>query len=398
MIRFSKSALLGLATIATLGIIGGLIFRQDFVEKGAVGVSSESTEKKGAKTQLSKVRTDKRSPANKAEALEGISDDLTPAKASLLLEDFKAKHPGNSERIAYASAIIKKLCELGYTQEVWDLIEKGPGGIRDNQIISFYENVNLSDNELLGKISGSPLSEIHVSFIGFMSRFTPEQYEKVVESSDFRNFLGELDKLSAKEAAVVKNNISSGLGHSITVSLYENPDKIKDLLKIAARLNSAGILDTSRFMDLASRFGRSDPFENWALVSALKPEPDGRVGQLRSNMIRDMLEVDAPKAISEVLYNQNPAKASDINAAVESWVNIDSNGAADWFQQKRSTLSPQDRDAIAAAFSSYAGDHSEFSGAREWAEQIQNQTLKAEMIKKITEAAAAKEEGTNGTR
>lgn len=398
MIRFSKSVLVGIGMIAILGIVGGMLFRRDLSEKVVVHAGPGSIEKGKSKPQPPRVGTDQPRPGNHAEALEGISNDLTPARASQLFEDFKARHPANSERIAFARAIIQKLCELGYTQEAWDLIELNQGDVRNNQMMSFYENARASNGELLGRISGSPPTDIHVGLVGFLSRFSPEQYEEVLRSSDFRSFLQGVDKLDVQEAAAAKHFIGAAFGQTITVALYETPDQTKDLLKIAARLNSEGLLDTPRFMDLASRFGRGEPFENWGLISAIKPEADDRVRQLRSNMIRDMLEADAPKAISEVLDNQNPAKASDIKAAVESWVGFDSKGAADWFQQSRATLSPQDRDAVAAAFATYAGNLSEFSGAREWAAQIQDPLLKAELFRKIAEAAAAKDAAGQGNQ
>ncbi len=386
--------------LAILAIMGGWVFRHDFLERNTGSRSSESSQKKDNDTKIPKVRTDdlpqKRSGA--AVAGEEIPDDLTPARASLLFEEFKSKHPRDRDRFTFASAMMKKLCELGYTQEAWDLIEKDQGNVRNNQLIAFFANARLSQSELLGKISESQLGDVHMSFSGFMERFKPEQYDEILSSSDFQIFLGRLDQVDPKAARILKNNISSGLGNAITKSLYETPDKTNDLLKIAARLNSEGILDTPRFMDLAARFGRGDPFGNWGLISAIKPEGEDRVGELRSHMIRDMLEVDAPKAFSKILDNGNPAKASDINAAVGSWVNLDARGASDWFQQNRATLGSKDSDLIAAAFSTYAGNLSEFSGARQWAEQIRDPKLKAEVIQKIVEAAAAKEAQALETR
>lgn len=390
MTTFSKGTRTGLVIVAALGvtIIGGLIFRSHLPERNADDDSSGYLGK-GIENRLSKGRAGEATSRSSAKAADGdgIPADLTLAQASSLFEDFKSKHPGNKERLKFAQDMMKKLCELGYTQEAWDLIEKDQGDVRNNQLGAFFANAKLSNSELLGKISQSSLADIHVNFSGFMSRFKPEQYEEIVNSPDFKKFLGGLGQLDSKSAAVFKNNISSGLGSAITISLYESPGQSQDLLRIAARLNSEGVLDTSRFMDLAARFGSGDPFGSWSLISSVDSGGQTTVGQQRNNVIRNMLEADAPKALSTVLDNGSPSRASDIKSAVESWVNLDSRGATDWFQQNRATLSPEDGDAIAFIFSSYVGD-----GAQQWAEQIRNPTLKAEAIKKIAEAETARAE------
>ncbi len=237
-----------------------------------------------------------------------------------------------------------------------------------------------------------------MSFDGFMSRFKPEQYEEILTSFDFKKFLNGVDQYDPKEAKKIKGTIIISLDSMITVSMYENPDKINDILEIAGRLNSKGILDTPRFTDLVARFGRSDPFENWALISGITSEGEDGIEEQRNIMIGGMLQVDAPKALLTILDNGNPAKATDINSAVQSWVSLDSRGATDWYQKNQATMNPQDRDAIAAAFSTHAGRLSEFSGAQQWAEQIQNPALKAEVIKKNAEVAAAKEERAHETQ
>lgn len=376
-----------------------MILRHDLLKKEADGSSAGPTEKKITNTKIHNVRKQNRDQKVGSEGVAGvvISDELTPAQASLLFEEFKSKNPGTRERFKFAAAIIRKLCELGYTQEAWELIEKDRGNVRTNQLAAFFTNAKSSHSELLGRILDAQREDVHVSLSGFMSRFKPEQYEEIIRSPDFRSFLGGLDRLDPNEAKLIKNNISSGLGNVITIFIFEAPNQTSEILRIAARLNSEGVLDTPRFMDLAARFGRGDPFGNWDLISAIQSGED-RVAGLRSNMIRDMLEVDAPKALSKILDNIYPGKASDISSAIGSWVNLDAKGATDWFQQNRGILSPQDSDTIAAAFSMYAGDLSEYPGAQQWAEQIRDPKMKAEVLKKIAEAAAAKQERAGGTQ
>jgi len=395
MISFPKPVRAGLMMIAALGIIGGLIFSYDFSEINAGSRSSGSFGKKDTETKNARVKTGDPNHERRKEAVAGevIPDELTPAQAALLFEQFKSKYPGNQQRSDFAYEMIKKLCELGYTQEAWNLIEKDHGNVRINQLAAYFANAELTRVELLTKISESSRSDIHVSFKGFMSRFKPEQFEEILSSSDFQQFLGAINRLDPKDAKVFRSSISSGLDHAITIPIYESPEKANDLLKIAVRLNSQGLLDTTRFVDLAVRFGRSDPFGNWKLIYTIEPEGvnSKALSEDRSTMIRDMLEADAPKALSKVLDNENPGKASDINSAIGAWVNLDAKGATDWFQQNRATLSPQDSDSIAAAFSTHAADLSEFSGAQQWAGQIRDPKLKAEVIKKIAEVTAAKE-------
>ncbi len=126
--------------IAILAIMVGWIFRHDFLEKNADRRSSESFEKKDNETKNSRVRTDDltQKKSTKAATGEEIPDELTPAQAFLLFQEFKSKHPGNQERIVFAQAIIKKLCELDHTQEAWDLIEKDQGDVKANQLMVFF--------------------------------------------------------------------------------------------------------------------------------------------------------------------------------------------------------------------------------------------------------------------
>jgi hypothetical protein len=315
--------------------------------------------------------------------LQGSS--LTPEKAATLVADFNAKTRDINQRALFSSDLIIKLCKNGYAREAFDLIEKDYGRVRSNQLVNFFTHADLPREELLSMIPNMDFkADAETCLRGFTLRYRPEELGDVLTSPEVGSLMSSLGDRFPPQAmsSLVANSLNSAL-----LDGSSDPGKIVDT---GLHLNSEGLLDAAQLLNLISKVP-GGAFEKWNMILGVDPKTSwtGDSRNKRNGVIAEMVLSDGPQALSKILESSGNHRADDLRKAIGSWNEADPSAAANWYSQNRSGLNPDDQGAVASTFAREAMISSEFEGARQWAELINDPKLRAETLKAIEGRIAA---------
>jgi hypothetical protein len=305
--------------------------------------------------------------------------EVTPASAHQMLAEFNASTADINKRANFATLMIVKLCQKGYSNEAYSLIDPSYGDIRKDQLVAFFEKAELDEKtlfDLLGKknIKG----DLQNSLFGFMRRFKPEELEKILSSSEMKEILEDAKNLG--EFIDINNPITSS---------FAQPDaNHESIVQAALNLNSKGLLDPNSVMSVVGNDNPERAFEKWSLVktlSANREEDQTKFRNGRELLIRNMVRIDAQKAMREILAGslEDFETIKDIRAAVGIWSQVDARGGYNWYTTNKKNYSQKQQTVIATSFSSEAYSAGEFEVARQWINEIQDPEARASGLKAL---------------
>lgn len=292
---------------------------------------------------------------------------LNPEKARELLERNLRETTNVEERAEKAWHIINQLCQNGYTNEAWALIDSADGAVRQKGIGGFFRDAKLSDDEMISMLDTLKTADRSAGLYGYFSRLSPEEFA----SLDMSRF-----------------PLKSGFEHGA----FERA--IGDLLKecydpenpAAGSSSRAGVL--SRVIDQTN----AGTFSYWQVANVLKNDPS-RDGFLYWEVAKNVSEqakanqrsFDGTDAqIIRVMTAQDPERTlsmasvpgsreySYYHIAMMEWLNKDFAGGEAWYQKNVGKMAPEDVDRSAVAFTRASVRAGNLDIGEQWMEKIQS--------------------------
>lgn len=305
---------------------------------------------------------------------------LTPDIARKLISDFAAENKDLNSRAGFAQGVIKELCESGYSREAWELIDPGNGIVRNFGLSSFFANADLPPAELLEKIANVSTNDMFTCFSGFLNRYPPDQLSTLLESPEMNRFYSAVgDDLKAVN---VKTAVSGVLQRNMNMM---EPEKRGGTYELARDLDSKGLLEPHDFILIVQRYSNKNIFDQWEDIKNVDLNGSSRsiVKKQRRSMLSAMVTEDAPAAVKNILTNDGERVGDDLAWALDSWTNLDSQGAADWYKSNQTSFSGKQRELVSSSFAEAAISSLEFDSARQWAERIENPDTRNKTLEKV---------------
>ncbi len=226
--------------------------------------------------------------------------------------------------------------------------------------------------------------------LGYFGRFKKDELISFLKSPSFNEFTRE------KKASIPPGVLEDAIASSLAGQLEDRSrDEVISTLTFITDLAENGTILKWNAYDLVTKNKTITSFQKWDLLKDLGPKDQdndpyyaGQSTESRRTLIDSIVRSDANRAMEQILFNKSPEQFFDIQKAIASWTNIDSGGAADWYQKNQLGISQPEKNAIAFAFSEAALNSLEFDGAGSWAYQIQDPSLRETALKAVTERKA----------
>lgn len=365
------------ATIVVMGI--ALLFlstRQHMFQPGSDSHEADLGDFSSHPTPRSTSESQK--PKQVETGKEGISvpAGLDPATAEQLLKESARRHPDIVDRSKYCCGIIRSLCQAGYSEEAWGLMEQNVGMLRRGELAQFFASAQLPDENLISKLR-EDMTELTASVSGYFRRFDPHDLKGIVSSGKIQQALA---------GHIHENDIELGLIMNLQLATTRADKKDRGaLVDVAVDLHESGLIGDHSFYQIVNRSSLGNAFDRWELLadSRFKDSRDDR--SLRETMINNMVEQDAEKTMTLIAGGSRNTSTADLKSAMSSWLGVDSKSANSWYASNLSTFSQQQRDAISEANFSQAIEYKEKDSAISWLNQISNPELKTSLAEKINE-------------
>ena len=306
---------------------------------------------------------------------------LTPDLARSQKEQFFSRNPNAGERIKFACDLIQGLCQNGFSEEAFHLLDTNYGMVRSNEIATLFKFADLPNSELLRRIE-----EISVytgnkedALRGYVGRFKLDELVDSISDPEFQATLLKGERLR-----------SSALSFSLAMALSRFGGEGNPQFSQTARdLIGKGYLKPFDFVKISTESSSSgDPFERWRRIQEVipagtltngSPTSSGNPGQ---SLVSQMVLGDGPRTLNTLLEVEDYAS---VNHAISQWTHSDPSGATRWYESNSSQLTPNQNNAVSSAFASTALSSAEFDVARAWAERVQDPKSKEDLLKKIAE-------------
>ena len=312
----------------------------------------------------------------------GIPDDITPDQAKQLLEDFFRKTPKMDERKMFASALLRKLCEAGFSEEAWNVIPEELSSIRSAMLREYFAHAELAPQDLLVKI-GKMDSDISESFTGYLSRFSARELAGVLSSPDLKNLVTQMGPERAGQLQV-----SRSTGGVLKRQLSDDPAANAVVIEVAGELKAKGLLSSSNYVDVVIQDKTRDDFQKWEKLRSIDLGTGNEKEAIRDakrEIIAGMCQKNSAGTIDQLLTSPQTDKEHNIGVAVDYWLYIDPKTATGWYEENRFKLHPQDRNLVAAAFSNEMIKSRDFDRAKVWIEQISDPAARERAHGKVAE-------------
>jgi len=305
---------------------------------------------------------------------------LTPEQAKLEIEKILATTPDITKRSAACADIISALCKNGFTEEAWNLIDKGYGAVRDSQLAAFFSAGELERPALLSKMEELKGEEITPAMLGYMYGLKGGELMSALTLPEFKKFAAEL---RAKK-------MLTSLDAAISVSLsgqFREGDQTGNLaiLEDAAFMRESGLVSATTMLYLITKADTGDSFKNWDYITKIdqKEQENPRAQKMRVQVVSDLVHQDASKALGLLVDVPGKQGIADLSNALEAWTNIDATGASKWVFDNQGSLSEDKQMAIANAMFTKALTFKQFDTAKQWADTVSDPNMKANMLKAL---------------
>jgi len=307
-------------------------------------------------------------PAPTDPAWTKIAAKLNPESAKEMLERNKTEITNIEERAEKAWHIINQLCQNGYTDEAWDLIDKDAGAVRQKGLGAFFRDADLPKTEILARLNELQTADRSGSLYGYWSRFSAEDFGKLdmsdfplrsgFETGGFRRVVGDLLADSYDPA-------------DPEASRYARAGVLE---KVAEQMN-AGMLGYGELAMIIQKDKSLDGFLYWEMTKKVddqfkrgQPTFDGPDAQI----IRLMTAQDPEKTLG-MASTPGTKEHSHYHIALMAWLNKDYKGGEQWYNQHQSSLSEEDRDRSAVAFARANVEAGNHDTGEQWIGKIQSE-------------------------
>ena len=297
-----------------------------------------------------------------------IAATLTPAKARELLEFDKLNEPNLEVRAERAWRIINQLCQNGFSQEAWEMIDRDQGIVRQLSLNGFFRDANLPKGEILGLLNGLEKKERATGLSGYWDRFAPEEFVHLNMS--------EFEIRSPEEKAALRQTLEAMIGRAFD---SDNPEIGKvirqDLLNLAADQIGLGVF---AYSDIGKMLGQDPSKDGFAYYEALqRVDPAYRRNQdtlkgTDAQVVRAMVTQDPQRTMDMTLVEGSWVKGKGY-VALEKWGTMDYRAAEEWYRRNEGKA---DRDSSAVAFMRACDTLGRLDEALQWYARIESQSWK----------------------
>lgn len=317
----------------------------------------------------------------RTERTRAAKDPITPESARRKLEEARAI-PNLRERANECRKIIAALCEAGFPEEAWSLIETNPGIVRSSELFAFFSSSGLTLEALSGKMEGLLYDgESSEALGGYFSSLSLAEMASLVTRD--RKALGSLPGMDDRG---LKRAITEDLLNKLSAAKSGKNDPV-EVLRTAVDFHRGGLVTDFGLASILKIDPTRDTFQKYQALSAAVENtgPGIEASEVRNDFIRDMIYEDAPRTMETVVLSRGQKGLNDLATAVERYELIDPVRAVKWYDENLTRLSPAQQDAASIAFFRSALRDVTPDKASTWLERIQNPQMKQE-----AEAALAK--------
>lgn len=322
---------------------------------------------------------------SKSKRPRSSDSDLTPELAKSKIEEYFAKTPDLRERSKFACDLIRQLCEKGFSEEAFQILDADFGLVRENELLTLFASADLSNSELIARIDevSTYKGDKRLAMKGYLNRFKLDELAKNVSDPEFQAMLSKGNKLSSY-------SLSSAVADALELAPMKSGATKTQFLETSKELVEKGFLRPADFLAIADESLSADASERWKLIQGVIPSgsliiDDDEGDDLGESLIAQMVTGDGPQALGNLL------KAGDyrsVDYAIGQWTHNDPSSATRWYESNVSQLTPDQSNAVSKAFASSALQTSEFGTARAWAEKMQDPKSKEDLLNRITKKEA----------
>ena len=301
-----------------------------------------------------------------------IAATLDPQKAKELLAYDVANEKNIDTRAERAWHIINQLCLNGYSREAWELIDQETGTVREKALGGFFRDADLPESELIAMMNGLTNRDKASSFYNYFSRFTPEDFVKGVDLSQFP--MGNTTEMFSLRRAM----------EDMMVEAYDakDPEASKevrrDLLAKVLEQSNNGAISYQEFKNFLSKDPSKDGFTYWEVLKSATPEI--RADQLQGTrnydgtdaMVMRAMAIQDPEKTMAMTLVPGSHEANYIHIAMGQWLEKDYSNANKWVQSHEGSFTPDQQERTAVAFVRAQVARGEYDSAAEWAAKIQS--------------------------
>lgn len=295
-----------------------------------------------------------------------IAAKLNPESAKEMLERNKTEVTNIEERAEKAWHIINQLCQNGFSDEAWDLIDKDSGAVRQKGLGAFFRDADLPKAEILVRLNELQAADRSASLYGYWSRFSPEEFAKLdmsefplksgFETGGFRRLIGDLltdsyDPSNPEASRAVRGEVLS---------------------KVAEQVNN-GSLNYGELTLILQKDKSLDGFLYWEMTKKVDDQfkrGQGSFDGPDAQIIRLMTAQD-PEKVLGLASTPGSKEYSHYHIALMAWLNKDYKQGETWYNQHQSSLSEADRDRSAVAFARANVEAGNYEAGEQWIGKIQ---------------------------
>ena len=295
-----------------------------------------------------------------------LSASLTPAAARKMLERDRLEEKNIEVRAEKAWRIINQLCQNGFPNEAWEMIESDPGVVRQKSLNGFFRDATLPKAELMGMLDGLEKKDRAMGLSGYWNRFAPEEFVRL-NMNDF-------EIRSPEEKAAFRQSFDAMIAQAFDP---ENPEigrgVRQELLNLAADQVNGGIFAYSDFGKMIQQDPSKDGFAYWDAMARV--DPGLRQGQdslkgTDAQVIRAMTTQDPERTLNMTLLEGSAARTKGY-IALEKWLTLDYRKAEEWYQRNQDKAGA---DSSAVAFMRACATLGDYQKALDWYAVIKSES------------------------
>jgi len=278
---------------------------------------------------------------------------------------------------------LKAVMYASHHGTVHDIYQKvsgafGPGDIRNRMIESMFVGNSASPFELdeiesvLGGLEFE--NERQVAINGLISHLACGSDIKVLES-----FLKSVNP-EIKQAAIRSAASFPVARYTDTVEEYEG--------RLRASLEIASVFSENQKKDFTNALiQRTHSADQASIVYDFlrSPSPDGFSVALSEENLKGLAQIMV-QGKPELAIKKASGDQSDprfLREVVSTWIKRDVNSTVSWYEENAQSLEAPQRDQVAFAFANEAVSNGDHETARAWAEKIEGETIRTEILEVI---------------
>jgi len=302
---------------------------------------------------------------------------MTPELAQALLARVKAETKGIQDRAGLSAIILKLLCDKGFYEEAWQLLETSPGSVRSTEIGILFQNDKIPADILLVKLEGLTVPEERTQAL--RSLFSARADDLI------RMDISSIHVATAQDKIAIASGIMSAMKEADT---KRDPGAAEALLQRSLDLVKNEKLDAENLFNIVKNDVVIDPFRKWEILGNLQAGVSAEnTDKILAEAVPFMIKADLPKAM-ELLTTDPVSKYSVplLSRAVTTMYDSDPEQAANWVQENLAIIDPATAQRITMRVAQIAIKNGEFETAQQWANNLLNPGVKQQVLDQIKAA------------